>query len=644
VGETGIEPSATGAGFLAAAAALVAIAIAGVWCVDYLPTHDGPQHIFGIHAATRLHDEQTGYGAFLEAGLPITSHGFALFYMPFDLFLPWKTAIKIAMTLMILLWIGGAAVFVRGVHAERGWLGLALAVAAFQWNFYMGLFSFYIATGFGLFVLGIAFRIPRWSARQRVLLAGLLFVQALLHLVPALITGAILVILVASRSDRSRWISEGAKLALMGLPTACVGLVLSLLDMGGQGAHTNADWSHVWPGPWILAKCFIGGPAWRAWPLTGVALAAPAMVLVLGRSRIRSEDRALLVAGVLLLIAAVALPLDLRVWDFFSVRFIPMGVCCLVAAIPLERVTDASSKRAIAGAIAVYAAAGMLWAFHYNRDLDERSADALSGLRADLSRQGPRLPIVLDPYLGRPYEDREADMPYFLPLWNLGQLYATSQGGLVPHVFATNAGIHHVLYREDWEESYPAIPEEIRSWGLTLANPEHRGDGNLRSALTTYAGTFGVAYQDIILWGRPEDGDLLIHRGYVPDWRQGGLLIAHFEGCPLALTLPAAVAREGAVAVELGWYPLRDSARRYRVSAAPGRREPVVVPLGHAPCGAVWLRVRADTGAGEEPSDVVRCEGSDPQGRLIVPSTRASPVVHCALPESGRTPAASPRS
>jgi hypothetical protein len=336
------------------------------------------------------------------------------------------------------------------------------------------------------------------------------------------------------------------------------------------------------------------------------------------------------------LIAAVALPLDLRAWDFFSVRFIPMGVCCLVAAIPLERVTAASWKRALVGALLLYATAGMLWALHYNRELDERSEDALSGLQADLPRNGPRLPIVLDPQLGRPYQDREADMPYSLPLWNLGQLYATSQGGLVPHVFAVNERIHHVVYREGWEESYPSSPARIRTGGLELEKPEYRGDVNRRSALTTYAGIFGTAYQDIILWGRPEDGDLLINRGYVPEWRQGGLVIARFEGCPLALTLPASVGREGAIVVEMGWYPLWDGARRFRVSTTTELREPVVIPLDHAPCGAVWLRVSLDAGAGREPpADVRFCEGSDSEGRLVVPSTRATPVVHCALPVSG---------
>jgi hypothetical protein len=497
----------------------------------------------------------------------------------------------------------------------------------------MGFFSFYIATGFGLFVLAIAFRTPNWSPRQRLLLAVLLFVQALLHVVPAMITGMILVILVASRSERSLWIREGLKLALMGLPAACVAVSLTTLDMAAHGGHTNADWTHVWPGPWILAKCFLGGPAWRAWPLTILAIASPVLVFALRGSKIRPEDRALLIAGCLLLVATVVLPLDIRSWDFFSVRFLPMGVFCLVAAIPLERVAAVSRRRAIAGGLLAYAAASMLWALHYNRELDARSADALSGLQANLTRNGPRLPIVLDPHLGRPYEEREADMPYALPLWNLGQLYATSQGGLVPNVFAVNERIHHVLYNEEWDTAYPAIPDRSLTWGLELAKPENAGNTNLRGAITTFAGIYGAAFQDIILWGRPEDGDLLIHRGYVPEWRQGGLMIARFEGCPLSLTLPASVTRDDALVVEMGWYPLWDGARRFRVNTDDETRDPVVVPIAHAPCGSVWLRVGVDAAVGDSQPEIRFCEGSDAEGRLVVPSTRATPVVHCALPE-----------
>jgi len=34
--------------------ALLAGAIAALWTIDLLPTHDGPQHVFTIHAANHL--------------------------------------------------------------------------------------------------------------------------------------------------------------------------------------------------------------------------------------------------------------------------------------------------------------------------------------------------------------------------------------------------------------------------------------------------------------------------------------------------------------------------------------------------------------------------------------------------------------
>jgi hypothetical protein len=90
-----------------------------------------------------------------------------------------------------------------------------------------------------------------------------------------------------------------------------------------------------------------------------------------------------------------------------------------------------------------------------------------------------------------------------------------------------------------------------------------------------------------------------------------------------------AVRREGVV--ELGWYPLEEAALRVRVGGgtrtAAGRIE---LPIDGAPCGAVWIRLtsrahRSD--AGSPPPGV--CDGADGEGRLVVPSTRETPVVEC---------------
>jgi hypothetical protein len=194
-----------------------------------------------------------------------------------------------------------------------------------------------------------------------------------------------------------------------------------------------------------------------------------------------------------------------------------------------------------------------------------------------------------------------------------------------------NPKLHHILLREGAYRRYPPIPPDLYDWPHWLDRGAPSEDRLRRAAVVTRAARFGAHYQDVILWGRPEDGDLLLHRGYAPLWRQGGLLIARFEGCPLRIVLPSApaVRREGVV--ELGWYPLEEAALRVRVAGeartAAGRTE---LSIEGAPCGAVWVRLTSRahrSGTGSPPPGV--CEGADAEGRLVVPSTRETPVVEC---------------
>ena len=57
---------------------LAAMSLAAIWSIDYLPTHDGPQHIYTVHAANHLAEPDNGYGRFLEAGHPISAMGFVI--------------------------------------------------------------------------------------------------------------------------------------------------------------------------------------------------------------------------------------------------------------------------------------------------------------------------------------------------------------------------------------------------------------------------------------------------------------------------------------------------------------------------------------------------------------------------------------
>ena len=106
--------------------------------------------------------------------------------------------------MLSLLWALGAFCFVRAVRPERSWLGLPLGAAALQWSLYMGFFSFYVATAFGLFILAYAFRSAPERARQSLWLAVLLWLQAIMHVLPAILTGLTVAALLWLYSKRVR--------------------------------------------------------------------------------------------------------------------------------------------------------------------------------------------------------------------------------------------------------------------------------------------------------------------------------------------------------------------------------------------------------------------------------------------------------
>jgi hypothetical protein len=616
------------------AAAICVLSAAAAALPAYLPTHDGPQHVFGIHAANHLEEPGTGWSHWLRPNLPPTNHGFGVLFAPLDAWLPWDTALRVALGLMALLWVAAGFAAARAAHPARGWLGLLLAAAAFQWSVYMGFFSFYVATATGLCVLALALRTPRWSPRQRVLLAGLLCLEALMHVVPAVLTGGLLALLALARAPGRQWLRELGAVAAMGAPAALVALRLAWVGLDTLGDHNQGPGvpAETPPTPWwTLGKCFLGGPAWRAWPLSLLALASPALALLAARRAagaggslagalrlLRAEDRALLIGGGLLLVASLALPLHIRAWDYFSVRFLPLAVCCLLLALPVERLSPAA-RGACAAAAAGFAFAASGWALAYNLDLARRAQPALAGLSADVRSDGLRLPIVLDPLLGRPFDDSEAPMPYVVPLFNLAELYATEQGGVSPYGFTGNPHLHPVLLRNEPGARLPESPD--RGAAADLATPANRDNAALRQAIAVHWASYGPRYRDIILWGRPEDAELLLDLGYEPVWRREGLLLARFVGCPLDIRIEPAAALAADSVLELGWFPAGMPTHRFTLARARREGDALQLPVRQS-CAGVWLRF-----ADRE----LACQGADADGRLLVASTRERAAVACRV-------------
>ena len=596
-------------GVLLAAIALAAAAPA------YIPTHDGPQHVYAVHVANHLDDAARGWSDWFEIARPVTSLGFAALFGPLDLWLPWPTALRCAVAALAVFWAIAVWALARALHPQRAWLGLALGGAAFSWNFYMGFFSFHLATSVGLLVLAWAIAARPATPGRIATLAILLGGVAVLHVMSAVLTGAMLAALFWRRAPRGALGATALQIAAIALPALCVALALvwpGAAPLGEPGAPPPPFAPAPW---WALAKCFTGGPAWRAWPLTLLALAAPLVALARRGSARSAEDEALLVAGGAALAAAAWLPLSIASWEYFSPRFLPIGIAALVLSLPIERLAR-PLRAAAAAALTGFAFASTAWAWTYHESFADASAVALSGLDVGIARSGLRLPIVLDTGADPEVPLARAAMPFALPWVNLGQLYAASQGGLTPYGFVTHPRIHHLVARPD----APRAPALDRSYLEDLSRPGRGDDPAFRAALLTWLASRAGGFEDVIFFGRPAEADALRALGFREDWRRGGLSIVRFHGCPVTVHVSPEIARSGASELETGWMPVNHPHARYALARGDtGSDGSLALPLRET-CAGLWLRV-ADAAA--------VCDGADGEGRLLVASTLASPDVVC---------------
>ena len=607
-------------------AGLSLLLIRAALVVDLLPTNDGPQHIFSSYAAVHLNDAGTGYSRYLEAGAPITSLGFDRLYRALLVAFDWRLAHQMAIAIMALVWAWGTVALASALG--RTWLGLLGFVAAYQWVLYMGFYSFFLSAGVGLFLLAGACSNRPLSTRRRVLLAAGLLCQALLHVFPALLTATVMVIVLFLRAQPGRRKVELARIAAMTAPTL-VPLLLSFRDTTAVFAGPAAS-----PGErlLLLGQAFVGGPSWRAFSLPLLAACGLLATLLRWRSGARTAggpspsaaDKGLALAGALLVALAVALPLSLPAWQFFCVRFSPMGITILALLLPIERLQRPSLVWTTRASLLVLACTALAWSSWFHVLLRRWAADALSGLDAPIRRSGPRLDLTLGKELP------ESCFPFLAPLRGLVPLYATAQGGTPSRMFIGASDKHILQYRREPVGPIPDIPppEEILALNH-VADRSHR----LRQLddLLSYAS----GYDDVLLYGDAADLEALTRRGFHIDFSQGALAIARFRPCPVDVELIEHDPTRAAVFIDMAWH------RHGRIRALPSL--PASAPdsgsrrlrIPDSPCGALWLRVVFDRNGDGRPSlgDVV-CAEASAEGFVRVEAGDAPRVVKCTEPES----------
>ena len=650
-------------------------ATAGLWAmlavVRYLPTHDGPHHVFLTHLENHYSDPGAAYPDYYVPSRALSSAGFSLLFAPLSELFAWRPALQTTLAVIVATWAWGATALAGAVHPRRAVLGAVGFATAFQWALYMGFFSYLLSSAVGMFTLALAVRVESWRWKHREMLTGLLLVQAIFHVFGAEVVGMVLVLLVAFREPLRRWPRELALLALSGLPAGYVAAyaagIVGVQTVAMPAYSESSTWLPFTERVTLLADAFAAGPAWRAWP--PVALGLAGLGFGARRSfagRAAPHEKALLASSLILLGAALATPFSMPKWEFLSPRFVPMAFMLCIPLIPLEAVSSTRVTRAIALGLGAHAAAATLWAGWHHRRLERACGPALAALNAPIERRGPRLPIILDTTCSRSTAAPPFAVRFAEPAWNTGLLYAAQQGGIVPYAFTGIPQLHSFVMTVDGDARIPEIPNRIQLWGALMRDstpPE------TREAMLTELAAAGAHYEDIIFYGPEADRAAIAARGWKTDWLRDGLWIARFEGCPARATVSFGAPAGQPMLIELGWHPndtpehralvrpLPDGGwstvvmRRKRrapggldlsvrgVGSGDGRDRVRVDAMWHdAPCGKTWIRAgRQLDGSGDSGAAGGACAGADAEGRLVTTLSSEQRALTCDV-EGPATP------
>jgi hypothetical protein len=380
----------------------------------------------------------------------------------------------------------------------------------------------------------------------------------------------------------------------------------------------------------LLRGTFVGGPAWRAWPLVA------AMFAVLGHSSwrwcsLRDRERGLLLSGAALMTLYFAVPLDLPGWQLVSPRFLPTAAALLLPLLPWERLAT-RQRFFVLGLQSVFVVAALGWTIRFHKDLRERMVDLDRGLKEDVVSYGTRLPIVLDPSAGLPLDWREAPYAFYEPALNAGALFAVEQGGIVPYTFTSDPKVHFFVISADGWSRFPPVPERSALGRAWMSSVARAADENATSLLNVFA-LFGSEYDDVILFSRfGSERALFEDRGYEVTYEHGRLAMMRFRGCPVrvALNSPGPVAKS--FMVTTGWVPVFDMPAQTRVPPGEGFHNGwVATPMLRTPCGRVWIEafVDEDGSSSLTPGDHV-CVWGGKSERAVVTLTPESKVVPCS--------------
>jgi hypothetical protein len=616
--------------------------VACLWVVPYIPTADGPQHVFSAHVENHYADAGSPYPDYYRILPQFGGKGFALVFGPLESILPWRLALRVALSLMALAFAWGFASVALALDRRRRSTALLGFFIALPWSLYMGFFAFVVGVTVGLYILAYAIRRPPTTPARCALLAFLLLMQGVCHVFTAVMTGGVVAAIVVLGAPGGKRLAALGRMTLVGVPAAAL-LGATFLHRNIGPGDSGLEWE-LSSRPAEISRWFVAGPSFRGWLVMGLVIVG--IGTTLARSR-RSRDRSAAretaamapevaiawVALAFLLITALG-PIHIPGWQLFAPRF---AVLAAVLGLALLRLPERASPRLLRAVMAVVTASCLgsnLLSAKLHHRLADGCAALLAALDVPLHFEGPRWPILLNAYCGAPEERADSPVPWAAMALNVNLLYLLDHGGIAAKLFNGAPSIHAIAVRG------ARMPRPPATYAQSVAVSQYfNDDPKVRTSTLNELAADGMRYEGIhVVGGRPDDFTVFRERGYVPEFQNDSLLIAHFEGCPSELLLPPGALDGEPVYFEYGLFS------RFLMTAEPhvlfkmpiARDAPVTdgaihVPLPGRPCGAVWVRVVWDAdGSSSLTAGDHTCGKASSGGRRVETVSREHPAIRCA--------------
>lgn len=575
--------------YYAALAASFVLGLATLWCVDYLPTNDGPQHLFLGHAENLYGDPSTIYHQQFVPELQLASRGFALWYDPLEPLLGFRDATRVVLSIIYSWTFAGYVLLVHALGPTRRWLSLLGCGVPLCWPLYMGFFPYCAGLGIGLLLLGYVAHRPTFERRAAMVVAAGLSVGLVHHAFSVVPTTLCLCILVSARGGRAQLRERAIRLAFALSPVAIALALLWWFRPKNPSGLEVTHWEPVLRRMLIVPRVLWSGSAPTRW-LGNLLVGAALVSGVLRFRRTAETERAYVVCACIATFLLLVLPIVIPGWQFFNVRFAPFVVVFALPLLPLESLRRPVVEAALCAACAACFFASAV-AFH--RSLREACADDLSGLSLPIKRVGFRFPAVLEPFCGLPRDATRSPVPFLGPARQLTALYATAQGGTIPNAFATVPAIHPFTPRRGADAPRVPIPDahtlQLGEDTFDLTSP-----GARRRALHEVA-IFAQWYDDVLLFGAIDDDvTTLGELGFRTVFRQGTLAMMQIEGCKAEVVLQP-LPGASVISVGGGLEGRPEIMWEHAVKPAAAPEGELVTPVSLRLCGPGWIRVRYQT-------------------------------------------------